>query len=248
MGAIKMLQVAICDDQEIFVKKIRSIVDEYFGKSSVEYKVDVFLSGKEFADLKEKLTKYDIVFLDINMDELDGIQTAEILRKYNSGAYLVFITAFINYTLQGYKVGAIRYILKDYNNMKPDILEALDTISEKMNLMDFKVTYNFVEAGEVEISVKDIIYIENELHKVRFHILKNNQNIILELYKKLSDVEEDLPPEDFVRTHQSYLVNNMYIENLKRYEISLISGEKIPVSKSRYKEVQTAFMSIKGRI
>ena len=73
MGAIKMLQVAICDDQEIFVKKIRSIVDEYFGKSSVEYKVDVFLSGKEFADLKEKLTKYDIVFLDINMDELDGI-------------------------------------------------------------------------------------------------------------------------------------------------------------------------------
>lgn len=92
-----MLQVAICDDQEIFVKKIRSIVDEYFGKSSVEYKVDVFLSGKEFADLKEKLTKYDIVFLDINMDELDGIQTAEILRKYNSGAYLVFITAFINY-------------------------------------------------------------------------------------------------------------------------------------------------------
>ena len=132
--------------------------------------------------------------------------------------------------------------------MKPDILEALDTIFEKMNLMDFKVTYNFVEAGEVEISVKDIIYIENELHKVRFHILKNNQNIILELYKKLSDVEEDLPPEDFVRTHQSYLVNNMYIENLKRYEISLISGEKIPVSKSRYKEVQTAFMSIKGRI
>ena len=78
--------------------------------------------------------------------------------------------------------------------------------------------------------------------------MKNNQNIILELYKKLSDVEEDLPPEDFVRAHQSYLVNNMYIENLKRYEISLISGEKIPVSKSRYKEVQTAFMSIKGRI
>lgn len=210
--------------------------------------MDVFFSGRELADLKEKLSKYDIVFLDINMDELDGIQTAEILRKYNPRAYLVFITAFINYTLQGYKVEAIRYILKDYNNLKPDILEALDTIFEKMNLMDYKITYDFVAVGEVEISVKDIIYIENVMHKVRFHIVKNNQNIILELYKKLSDVEEELPPKDFARTHQSYLVNSMYIENLKRYEVSLITGEKIPVSKSRYKEVQTAFMSIKGRI
>ena len=75
-----MLQVAICDDQEIFVKKIRSIVDEYFGKSSVEYKVDVFLSGKEFADLKEKLTKYDIVFLDIP----DSVKLTIVLHPFLS--------------------------------------------------------------------------------------------------------------------------------------------------------------------
>ena len=82
----------------------------------------------ELIELGIELNQYKIIFLDINMDEMDGILTAKKIREQNSEIFLVFVTAFVNYSLEGYKVDAVRYLLKNNVNMQESIAECMDAI------------------------------------------------------------------------------------------------------------------------
>lgn len=93
------------------------------------------------------MSGYDIVFMDVNMKEMDGIKTAEDLRKYSDRTFLVFVTGFIEYSLAGYKVDAIRYIIKDETTIESDIIEALKVILEKGKKRS-ELVYDFVEQRE----------------------------------------------------------------------------------------------------
>lgn len=112
--------------------------------------IDTFSSGKEFVELGIEMVKYKIVFLDINMDELDGIMTAKKIRENSKDMFIVFVTAFVNYTIEGYKVDAVRYILKDNKNLFASVYECMDAIHEKwiirllgLNLISAKVQGKF---------------------------------------------------------------------------------------------------------
>ena len=98
-----MLQIAICDDEQFYRDKIKSLVNQYMRKNELIYDIHVFLSGKEFLEQCVNSVKYDIVFLDINMEETDGIQTAERIRSFHSDTYIVFVTAYIDYALEDRK-------------------------------------------------------------------------------------------------------------------------------------------------
>ena len=119
------------------------------------------------------MVKYKIVFLDINMDELDGIMTAKKRSGKTARICLSFLfTAFVNYTIEGYKVDAVRYILKDNKNLVASVYECMDAIHEKM---DYKVTwaeFDFCE-GTRKVSLNRILYIESKLHKLEFHVMED---------------------------------------------------------------------------
>ena len=113
-----MFRIAICDDESIFREQFKEILQKYMDERGRTYEIDTFSSGKEFIEQGIEMVKYKIVFLDINMEELDGIMTAKKIRENSRDMFIVFITAFINYTLEGYKVDAIRYILKEEKGME----------------------------------------------------------------------------------------------------------------------------------
>ena len=127
-----MFRIAICDDESIFREQFKEILQKYMDERGRTYEIDTFSSGKEFIEQGIEMVKYKIVFLDINMEELDGIMTAKKIRENSRDMFIVFITAFINYTLEGYKVDAIRYILKKEKGMDASIYECLDAIYERM--------------------------------------------------------------------------------------------------------------------
>lgn len=77
--------------------------------------------------------QYDAIFLDINMKEMDGLETAERIRKLSKTVYIVFVTAYITYALEGYKVGAVRYLLKEDSSLENSLKECLDTITDRMS-------------------------------------------------------------------------------------------------------------------
>ncbi len=241
-----MLNIAICDDELFFCHKIETILISYLNLCGIDYSIDVFQSGKEFSLLGIEMLKYDIVFLDINMNQMNGIETAQIIRKYSKDVYIVFVTAYIDYTLEGYKVDAVRYILKNNNTLNSAVIECMDAICEKMNHSVSLMEFEFREC-RLKISPEHILYIESNLHMLTFYVMEDTINKYT-MYKKLDEIELELRESGFLRTHQSYLVNCIHVKKLVRYTVIMDNGAELSVPKIRYKDVRESIAEYKGAI
>lgn len=239
-----MFKIAICDDEIIFAEKMAKIIGDYMQEKQIPYETEIYSSGKEFVKLGIEMMKYRVVFLDINMEEIDGLETAKAIRKYSDDTFIVFVTAFINYALEGYKLDATRYLLKDKEMFEESIYECLDTILDKMNFAVVKKEIQFNE-GKREISLNSLLYIESNLHKLQFHVMEDSMHVYT-VYDTLNHIEEEYSRYRFLRIHQSYLVNMMHLVSVKRYEVLLSNGRKLVVPRVRYNHVKEAFIAYKG--
>jgi DNA-binding LytR/AlgR family response regulator len=241
-----MLKIAICDDEKYFREELKGILSKYLDKNGIGYSIDLFDSGKEFSLLGIEMLKYDIVFLDINMDQMDGIETARMIRSQSNDIFIVFVTAFIDYTIEGYKVDAVRYILKNNNTLAPAIEECMDAIREKMSYEVAMKEFEFCE-GLRSVSLEHILYIESNLHKLTFYIMEESIKQYT-IYKTLDELEKDLSDAGFLRVHQSFLVNIKHISKAVRYSLTMDNGVEIGIAKARFKDVQKAVVEYKGVI
>lgn len=241
-----MFKIAICDDEKYFVDKIKKYIEEYLMEKEIEYEIATFSSGKELLACGIDIINYSAIFLDINMNEIDGISTSKKIREYSQDIYIVFVTAYVSYSLEGYKVGAVRYLLKNNNNLDNSIYECMDAILEKMNYVVEKKLFSFNE-GEREVRLERLLYIESKLHKLEFHIMEEKL-MIYTLYDTLNKFEKELGSCDFIRIHQSFLVNLKHISAVTGYKVILNNGQELIIPKARYKDVKNAFISYKGEL
>ena len=244
-----MFKIAICDDERHFRELIHRILEEYMGQTGMVYQIDEFQSGEELLCQGIELVKYQVVFLDVNMTGLNGIETARKIRKISEDIYIAFITAFMTYTLEGYRVNAVRYILKNTVNMPQMIFDCMDTIISKLNYVVKKKIFRFNE-GMKNVSLERLLYIESRLHKLMFYIMEDELNMYT-LYDTLNDIEKELAGNDFIRIHQSYLVNMKHIVKMSRnkngrHDAVLSNGIKLGIPKARYKKVDETFIAYKG--
>ena len=241
-----MFRIAICDDEQYFQEYIQGILMDYRKEKGIFYEIDTFGSGKALVESKMGFLHYQIVFLDISMDELDGIRTAQKIRKMSRDIFIVFVTAFVDYSLEGYKVDAVRFILKDNENLPAAIYECMDAIFEKLNYKAVWKEFDFTE-GRKKICIDQILYIESRLHKLVFHMIGNNFQKYT-LYGTLNKIEQEFTEAAFLRIHQSYLVNMKYMTAIHRYHVLLDFNITLEIPKSRYKYVQEMFCAYKGEI
>ncbi|MDE7277791.1 MAG: LytTR family DNA-binding domain-containing protein [Lachnospiraceae bacterium] len=237
-----MLRIAICDDEQFYREKIRMLLERYFEKSDLQYELAAFASGEDFLKARENRVKYDIVFMDISMEELDGMQTAQQIRAFHSDTEIVFVTAFLDYALEGYKVNAIRYILKD--TLDGAVVECMDAILQKRKAAQVK--FSFME-GERKLYTENILYVESRKHKSVFFYMET-EIVTYQIYEKLDSIEEKLSGCGFLRIHKSYLVNLKHIRKISNYVAVLSTGEELPVPRLRYQAVKEAFVEYKGAL
>jgi DNA-binding LytR/AlgR family response regulator len=186
------------------------------------------------------------VFLDINMEKIDGIKAAEKIREVSREVFIVFVTAYVNYSLEGYRLDAVRYLLKSNANFQSTVNECMNAIMEKLNYSVAKREFDFKE-GTKEVSLERLLYIESNLHKLEFHIMEDDMKIYT-MYETLNALEDRLAANDFVRIHQSYLVNIKYIKNVVRYKVVLTNGVELVIPKARYTYVKEQFVSYQGEV
>lgn len=239
-GTCWMLKIAICDDEKYYRDGIYKFLTEYVTARNLQCIIDRFKSGKAFLAQCDNAVKYDIVFMDINMEEMDGIETAKQIRSFHAHTYIVLVTAFIDYVLEGYKVDAVRYIMKD--NLEASVPECMDTILEKMQLQ--QCTFTFLQ-GEKTLYTDNLIYMESRKHKVIFFYMESSI-VTYELYDTLNHVAEQLSEYGFLRIHKSYLVNMKHIKKISNYEAVLDIGENLPVPRLRFQRAKEAFAAYKG--
>lgn len=241
-----MIRIAICDDEKYYRNNIQKILINYMNKNDILCEIDTFSSGKAFVEQGIEVIKYKIVFLDIIMNDFDGIETAKRIREFSDEVFIVFITAYVDYTLEGYKVDAVRYLLKNNVNFPAAVEECMDAIKEKTNYKDVKKEFKFNE-GKKKISLNRLLYIESKLHKLEFHVMENELKIFT-LYETLNKIENELEGNSFVRVHQSFLVNLKHIRSINRYEALLSNGIKLNIPRARYKYVETMYIAYKGEV
>ncbi len=245
-----MIRIAICDDEDGFLFLEQKVVSAYMKNHDYQYCVDTFSSGIDLLQPNGNIEDFDIIFLDINMNELDGLETAKKIRECGSRAYIVFVTAFVTYALEGYKVDAIRYLLKESDSLEPSIEECLDSIIQKMNYKENREIFAFLE-GEKILCPDEIVYIESNLHKLTFYMAEKNVERY-SMYEKLDVLDQRLCTYGFCRIHKSFLVNLKYVQEIKRYAVRLTGNichkSYLSVSQSRYNHAKEQFIFYQGEV
>lgn len=239
---ISMLQIAICDDEQFYRERIQHLVTDYLRKKGLQYMLHTFFSGEEFLERCGNHVRFDIVFLDISMAEMDGIETAKRIRSFHSDAFIVFVTAFIDYALEGYKVNAVRYLMKD--NLNLALEECMEAILQKMQVL--QVVFSFLE-GEKSLCADNILYVESRGHQAIFYYMESEM-AVYRIYNKLDAIERRLDGYGFLRIHKSYLVNMKHIRKISNYMAYLDTGDSLPVPRLRFQTVKEAFVSYKGAL
>lgn len=239
-----MINIAICDDEEYFRDLIHELVTKYLDEVQIDYTIDIFHDGAKLCESEIDHKKYDIVFLDVNMQEMDGIETARYIRQNNTDAFIVFITAFVTYSPEGYKVNAIRYLLKGTPNFEVSLNECMDTIFNQMNIKNEKIKLSF-STGEREVYIDKIVFIESKLHKLELSLYEKEVKTY-SFTGKLDDLTDLLEDHGFLRIHQSFLVNLKYVSQIHNYKAILVYGKDLPVPKQKYKMIKDAFIIYKG--
>ncbi len=241
-----MLKIAVCDDENLFTEELKELLSGYMIEKGLVFEIDTYSSGEALVDLGIEIVQYTAVFLDINMEKMDGIKTAEMIRKASREVFIVFVTAYVDYSLEGYQLDVVRYLLKGNANFQSKVNECMDAILDKMNYSIIKKRFDFKE-GRKEISLERLLYIESNMHILEFHVMEDAMKVYT-MYETLNVFETRLAENDFIRIHQSYLVNAKHIKNIVRCKAILTNGVELSIPKARYTEVKKKFVACQGEV
>lgn len=232
----------VCDDQQIYrneiIKAIKQIVADY------PIQPEIVQAADGFGVLKFLETNtIDVLFMDIEMIHLDGINTAKEIRKKDNNMIIVFITAHESFALQSYDVQAFDYILKNKLEQLPRKYDRL----MKVLVERFKMKQETILVGNKvdakKIVVQDIFYIEVDGHGTKFYL---DDDVIFH-NEKISAVEKAMASKGFIRCHNSFIVNLDKIEGANQSDtisyFEMENGEMIEISRRRKKESIDAFFS-----
>lgn len=237
-----MIKVAVCDDENIIVSKIEGCILNLCKRESIPVDIDVFYSGQGLEREISKGERYDLIYLDIQMENGDGITTAENIRKIDERVLLIYVSGYDKYMMQLFRLDVFAFIRKPIENqyLETIFLEA----NKKICNQKFYFIFNY-KNQEYKIPCFDILYFESRGRKISVHI-KNGD--IENFNQKLTEVEKGLVNGKipFLRIHQSYLVNYHYIKSRSKTEVMLTDGTRLPISEERQKEFGIQYSKLLG--
>jgi len=218
------VQIAICDDEPVYRNELKAILKAC---EVLDDKVNIrgFSSGESFLEENEKEPS-DIVFLDIEMGEMTGLETGQKLRSIDKKVIIIFLTSHKKYVFTSFRIAPFDYILKPIDNtiISDVISRAVDKYNEQYHMVNFKW-----HDESYALKACEIVHIESDLRHVTF-VTENNR------YKsvgKLADYEKRLSPYGFLRCHKSYLINMSYIKKIGSKSILTTLGEEVDMGSRR---------------
>lgn len=230
------MKICICDDEIIIVNQIKQLVNQEFGINTI----DTYLSGEELLAAKES---YDMIFLDIQMKKISGIETAKKIRKKEQNfnikkALIIFITGYEAYMAEAFDVNAFHYLIKPIKEEK--FLSVLSQAErECKRFVNEKEKFIILKMHGIskKIWLRDIIYLDSYNKKVTIHTKEGEEWC----YFKMEEMEKQLG-EKFFRCHRSYIVNFSYIKEYEALHIFLLDGTDIPMAKQKYQPFVKAYL------
>lgn len=220
-----MLWIAVCDDEVMECSRIAKKIGEILVERKISCTIRQFYSGRELLQSSES---FDMIFLDIIMGDMDGMRTAQLVRKKAFDKILVFISSSREYVFDAYEVEAFQYLLKpvEEEKLRRVLLKAVRRTESRSQ--EFIIISR--ERQKKKFFLDDIYYFEIRGRMIDVH----GTGGTFSYYGQIGVLEKELWEKGFFRCHKSYLVNLKYVDVYNRQELVLDNGERIGIAKRRY--------------
>lgn len=235
------MKIAICDDDKYVTSEIERYILEIAKNKNWDIDIDVFFDGAELINYIEIGNNYDIIYLDIEMNQKDGVKTARELREQSNEVIIIYVTSHESFAIEVFEVDAFRFLTKpiDYNKFKKYLYDAVKKLEKRPDY--FQCKYKKIS---YRIPLSEIQYFQSD-KRVTYIITSTTE---YKCYDRLNDIERKLcnSKNFFYRTHQSFLINPRYVRVYTYDSMELMDGTILAISERRRKQISELFCKLKG--
>ncbi len=246
------MTLAYIEDEEPQRKYVAELINKWSALHGEAVSCSCFGSAEEFLFKWEPEQEgdfpFDLILIDIAMKEMNGLELARRIRRYDRQVSLAFLTADRDFAIDGYEVGAVRYLLKPVDGKKlTELLEEVLSALHSKKQQDRDYVWLESSGFKKRIYISDVLYVEAVGHYTCIRLaeesieVKANFSSICDLF---TGHQTGKAADSLVRCHRSFLVNLRHVQRIGRDGVFLTGGLTIPVSRSAYKEVNEAFLSL----
>lgn len=232
-----MLKIAIVEDNNASAEKLRGFLEQYASDNGENFDITIFGDALAFLDGYKRI--YDMVFMDIELPFIDGMEAAKRLRAVDQQVILIFVTNMASFAVKGYEVNALDYLVKPvhYSDFELKLRRAVARSEEAQEAI-----LVVRQSGFLRLRLQEIRYIEVRGHTLIFHTetgLVNGSGTLLE-------TEEKLKNKGFLRCNKCYLVNQKHIAAVQGYTLVMVGGEELQISRPRKKTFMSELAETMG--
>ncbi len=237
-----MLRIAVCDDDNIICVQLESMLLEISKNISEDIEVEVFFSGEELCKFLTEKNYFDILFLDIELRKMNGVEVGKLIREKmnNETTQIVFISAKDSYAMELFQIRPLHFLIKPIQRDKLEevVCKALNLIGKNSQYFEYKIgTTNYM------VPFKDIIYFESDGRKVNIITKDKTQSY----YGKLSETEKQLNTQDFIFIHKSFLVNYEHVIEYQYDNVKMSNNKILSISQNNRRIVRDQLLHRKQR-
>lgn len=225
---------AICDDNVIDSNYVKELVTNWSNNKKYQINIDVFSSAEAFIFHYVENKEYDILLLDIEIGDMNGVTLAREIRKYDKSVQIVFITGYSDYIAEGYDVEALHYLMKPLKEEK--LYDVLDRAVDRMKQNEKHLVLNTFDEM-IKIPLHEIIYIDVVRNYVTVH---SNKDYTVK--KTLAEIEKELD-DRFFRIGRSTIVNLKYISRVTKTDVYLNNGIVLQLPRGMYDVLNRAIIN-----
>lgn len=228
----RVLRIAICDDERALCGDIESKLEKVANQLNIRVQIEVCFTGEEVRDYLAKGNHIDIIFLDIELIKLTGIDVGAYIRNVMEDVktQIVYISSKTSYALKLFKTQPFDFLIKPIT--EEDLYDVMGRIIKILQTQNYMFEYqNGREISHIDYD--EIVYFKSNLHKVVIVTMHGE----IEFYGKLKDIVDYVPPQ-FLSIHKSYLVNRIYVEKYTYEFVEMKNNDILNISKKNQKEVR----------
>lgn len=243
------MKIAVVDDERTFRDIMSRKIQQYCEHKNIPASIDHYSNAEALLNV-EKSSEYSIIFLDVAMPRINGIDAGRVIANKSPKTFIVYVSGLVNYAPASHEItSAVRYLMKDELEEKFD--ECMNTVLQRLNYQNKKILIDFTE-GEIYIYRHEIVYIDIFRHLLTFHFSSPRCDSFTSRRYTLKSIQMLLGEDLFIRVEKSYLVNMAYIDSFARdaqgHKCVLKDGTSIIVSLRRYKDAKRQYFQYKATL